>query len=161
MKYTVLLQTSAEKDAEIAALKQKLSLEKPPQQHEQQQSNIDLMAYHAFFTDAQLNELENMYHQVRNDASFVRKIIWFLYDDRTVDDIPTLRKRFKNGNVINSKIMPEEICCLIKGMLSLRLEKTTKTNEEYLYRLERTNYLISQGLLMLIKSKEAIAAQDN
>lgn len=159
-KYAEILKLSTDKDIEIAALKHQI---KSKQQLENVESNakIDLSPYKQIFATALLKELENLNFDIRYDSAFVRKIIWYLYGDKQVDEIPTLRKRIKNGNLLVSKNMPPEVCGLIESMLSVRLKAITKSDTDYLHRTSRTSTLISHGLSLLIKSAQNDNAQEN
>lgn len=161
--YGEVLHLSAKKDIRIAVLEERLKQQgkQANQTDLYAEENVDLSPYAVFFEANQLNELKEINHAVRFDSTFVRKMICFLYNDSELNDVPTLRKRTTNGNIESKANMSNEIHELIKGMLSLRLVKITKTDEDYLYRLNKLNIHISHGLLRLRKYKANRGIQAN
>lgn len=140
----------ADKDLEIAALKQQQHLlNDNKQQHVRQ--NVDLSAYRQIFTNEQIKQLQNINHNTRGDSSFVRKIVHFLYGHCEIREIPTMRCRLKYA--VSQHKMPDDIRDLIEAMLSIRLTAVTSEPHEYLFRLKKNSVHISQALLQLVYAK--------
>lgn len=153
--YTEILKISAQKDLRIAALEKQLQAIQPTDNNEMPASKVDLSPYKEVFSPQQLNQLQNINHEIRFDSTFVRRIILFLYGDKENAEFPSLKKTAKTGDrEINQ--MPQEAINLINQMLSMRLDAVTKKDVDYLNRLQKCNTLISKALYILRQTKQNI-----
>lgn len=142
-----IIKISATKDLTIATLKEQRLLNN---NQPSVKRNVDLSAYNQLFSDEQLQELQDISQNKGGDMSFVRKIVFNLYGECDIQDIPAMKTRFKNS--FSQKPLPDDIRKLIKSMLSVRLEAITETQYDYLFRLNNVPLHISQALYGLIKA---------
>lgn len=146
--YTHMLKINAQKDIKIAALNSKL--DKKQILIRKNQTSIDLTRYLEVFTEQQIEELEKIPSYIKNDATFVRKIVFHLYSETTeIGEIPTLNKGIK----YNRCQLPEEIGNLIRAMYSVRIEKYAPNEQDYIRRLQRVNLHTSNALNYLVRKK--------
>lgn len=142
-----VLKSSAEKDLQISSLKlqQQLSGSPPVRQ------TVNLSEYRQQFTDEEVNELENISLELKFDSKFVRKIIYYLYSDCELREVPTLRSRtkFEGGQ----RLMPNEDRTLVKSILSTRLKTIEIPPFEYLSRVDKCSVHISRALSHLVCAK--------
>lgn len=136
----------ANKELQMAALQEKQSMNS--------NTPVDFSEYRQIFTEAQIKELEAIGRAQRNDSSFVRKVVHFLYCDLEIEVIPSMKRCSKY--MANREIMPKEIRDLIRSMLSIRLSAITSESFLYLHRLNRCNRHISRAIYNLACSKSEI-----
>lgn len=132
---------------QISSLKQQQKLSSCPPVTQ----SVNLSAYGETFTDEEIIELEKISPEVKSDSTFVRKIIFYLYNGCELHDVPTLRKRIKFEGAQTR--MPDEARTVIKGMLSARLKAIEIPPFEYLARLNKYSVHISGALMQLVHEK--------
>jgi predicted transcriptional regulator len=145
-QYWAVMKLSVEKDLKLAALIQ----ENQCKYRESTVQKLDLSMYNTIFKTDQLEELQSISSESKGDATFVRKIVCWLYEDADVSDIPAMRTRSKN---MARQLLPKEVRNLVNGIFSIRLKAVTKEPYEYLFRLNKAANLTSQALTYLIKLK--------
>lgn len=141
------MKVSAEKDFQISALKQQQKMLNT----DSVKLNVNLSEYRGAFADEEVDELESIGSEVKFDSTFVRKIIFYLYNDCDLVDVPTLRSRIKYDAC--QQRMSDEARQFIKNMLSIRLKSIAIQPFEYLARLDKYSIHISKALLQLIRAK--------
>lgn len=139
-----MVKINSDKDMKIEALQLKVPENK-------YKSRNFLQMYTKIFTENQITQLENVSATHKNDATFIRLIAKFLFEDE--DEIPTLKVGIKH----NRPKLQREIHDVINGMFSLRLQLYCSSDDVFTLRFKRANSHVSNALNSLVQKKIRIS----
>lgn len=139
-RYASMITINTEKDIKIQALQLKIPVKS-------KKTRNFLQIYRKVFSEGQIIRLEAIDGLSKNDSSFIRLIIGFIYSIEM--DIPTLKTGLKHDR----PKLPLEIIELITAMYSLRLQMYTDSDHDYILRIKKMNTHISNALNSLLQKK--------